>query len=158
MPRANWDVQDLRIVQAALQQAVKDLGSAVDRQAALNCDFLGWTLDADGFTPPTSESPSGLPYVYGSLGLLDTVKKASLQCEAPARRPEFAFQLASYGPLTLDVRESIMDVVEVGLEGLPVGYWADFDTYHPPTGKPVKIEGHPGYFATVSRMRIDISP
>jgi hypothetical protein len=157
--RASWDVQDLRIVQDVVQQAFKDLGTEGDRQTALGCDFLGWSLDADGKTPPDSDSPSGLPIVYGSIGLLDTTEKADMgRDEPPARTPEFAFELTSQGPLTLDVREAIMDVVEVGLDALPVGYQADFNTYHPPTGQPVKIEGHAGYYAVVCRLQIDISP
>lgn len=156
--RARWDAQDLRVVQDAVKSAFVDLGTSAQRQTALGVDFLDWALDSDGFVPPEGDSPSGLPYVFGSIGLLDSLTFAHRQCDTPARRPEYAFELTSQGPLTIDAREAIMDVVEDGLIGLPNGYWADFDTFQPPTGQPAKLEEPAGYYAILHRIRIHASP
>jgi hypothetical protein len=156
--QSNWDVVDLQVVQTAIKQSFKDLGTPAEAVDVLGVDFLEWALDSDGYVPPAGNSPFGKPYVFGCMGLLDQKVVAHRQCQAPARKPEYSFEIISQGPLTLGARSAIMEVVEGGLYGLPDKYWADFDTLHPPTGKPVKMQELAGYYAILYRMRIHASP
>jgi len=151
MSELSWDIDDLRVIQTALRNAAATA-------TFHGIDFLDWVLDSDGYAPPTGQSPTGFPYVWGSVGFLDAQTYAKNQCGAPSRSPDTALEINSQGPLQLDARQAIMTAVETGLHALPAGYWPNFHSYHPPTGQPVANQTHPGYYAILARIRIHASP